>query len=171
MVMGERARGENRRRRKNTHHPMSRRLLETQNSPRSTRMEAPTSSKQKSSKRSGETGHPNATRLWRGETLTSIQKGQLRATLAGSVHTCARMWARGTVVTELCPACGHENEDLTPLWWNCKAEQYAHIREKAPQPTNVEAMHPPYRDMIWAQKDTQLPDWGRNEIAAVAAAE
>ena len=84
------------------------------------------------------------------------------------------MGARGTVVTGLCPACGHENEDLTHLWWNCKAEQYAHIREKAPQPTNVEAMHPAFRDMILAQKDTQLLDWERNnrtnEITAVAAA-
>ena len=36
-------------------------------------------------------------------------------------------------------------------------------------------MHPVYRDMILAQKDTQLLDWGKNnrtiEIAAVAAAE
>ena len=108
-------------------------------------------------------------------TRLGIQKGQLRAILAGAVHTCARMWERGTVVTGLCPACGHENEDLTHLWWNCEAEQYAHIREKAPQPTNVEAMHPAYRDMILAQKDTQLLDWERNnrtnEIVAVAAAE
>ena len=107
-------------------------------------------------------------------TRLGIQKGQLRAILAGAVHTCARMWERGTVVTGLCPACGHENEDLTHLWWNCEAEKYAHIREKAPQPTNVEAMHPAYRDMILAQKDTQLLDWERNsrtnEIVAVAAA-
>ena len=60
-----------------------------------------------------------STRLLRGKTLTSIQKGQLSAILASAVHTCARMWARGTVVTG--------------LWWNCKAEQYAHIREKAPE--------------------------------------
>ena len=72
-----------------------------------------------------------STRLLRGRSLTSIQKGQLRAILAGAVHTCARMWARGTVVTGLCPACGHENEDLARLWWKCKAEQYAHNREKA----------------------------------------
>ena len=104
-----------------------------------------------------------------------MQKGQLRAILAGAVHTCARMWARGTVVTGLCPACGYENEDLTHLWWNCKAEQYAHLREKAPQPTNVEAVHPAYRDLILVEKDTQLLDWERtnrtNEIAAVAAGE
>ena len=71
-----------------------------------------------------------STRLLRRKTLTSIQKGQLRAILAGAVHTCARMWARGTVVTGLCPACGHENEDLAHLWWNWKAELYAHIRDK-----------------------------------------
>ena len=92
-----------------------------------------------------------------------------------SGHTCARMLPRGTDVTGLWPACGHENEDLAHLWWNCKAEQYAHIREKAPQHTNVEAMHPAYRDMMLAQKDTQLPDWERNnrtnEMAPVAAAE
>ena len=59
----------------------------------------------------------------------SVEKGQLRAILVGAVRICARMWARGTVVTGLCPACGHENEDLTHLWWNCKAEQYAHYGE------------------------------------------
>ena len=51
-----------------------------------------------------------STRLLRERSLTSIQKGQLRAIVAGAVHTCARMWARGTVVTGLCPACGHEVE-------------------------------------------------------------
>ena len=75
----------------------------------------------------------------------------------------------------LCPACGHENEDLAHLWWNGKAEQYAHIREKVPQNTTVEAMHMANRDMMLAQKDTQRLDWERNnttnEIAAVAAAE
>ena len=105
-----------------------------------------------------------STRLLREQTLTIIQKGQLRAILAGAVHTFARMWARGT-----------ENEDLTHLWWNCQAEQYAHISEKVPQPTNVETMHPAFRDMMLAQKDTQLLDWERtnrtNEIAAVAADE
>ena len=50
MVMGERARGEDRRRREITHHPMSRRPLETQNSPSSTRVEAPTNNKQKQQK-------------------------------------------------------------------------------------------------------------------------
>ena len=51
-----------------------------------------------------------STRLLRERSLTSIQKGQLRAILAGAVYTCARMWARETV-------CGHENEDLAHLWW------------------------------------------------------
>ena len=60
------------------------------------------------------------------------------------------------------PACGREeqlsrgcaqlvatrNEDLAHLWWNCKAEQYAHIREKAPQHTSVGDMRPAYRDMM-----------------------
>ena len=99
-----------------------------------------------------------STRLLRRKTLTSIQKGQ-RAILAGAVQTCARMWARGTVVTLLCPACGHENEDLAHFWWNCKADHSAHIKEKVPQNTTVEAMHPAYRDMMLAQKDTQLLDW------------
>ena len=85
------------------------------------------------------------------------------------------MWARVTVVAGLCPACCHENEDLAHLWWNCKAEQYAHIREKVPQNTTVEAMHPAYRDMMLAQNNTQLLDRERNnstnEIRAVAAAE
>ena len=70
---------------------------------------------------------------------------------------------------------GFENEDLAHLWWNCKAEQYAHVREKVPQNTTVEAMRPAYKDMMLAQKDTQLLDWERNnrinEVAAVAAAE
>ena len=115
-----------------------------------------------------------STRLLRERSLTSIQKGQLRAILAGAVHTCARMWARGTVVTGLCPACGHENEDLAHLWWKCKAEQYAHIREKAPQHANVEEMHPTYRDMLLVQKDGQILEWAKNnrnnEVAAIAAA-
>ena len=34
-----------------------------------------------------------STRLLTSKTLTNIQKGQLRAILAGAVHTCARMWA------------------------------------------------------------------------------
>ena len=79
------------------------------------------------------------------------------------------------VVTGLCPACGYENEDLAHPWWNCEAEQHAHIREKAPQHTNVEDMHPAYRDMMLVKKDTQLLNWGKenrtNEVAAVAAAE
>ena len=64
-----------------------------------------------------------STRSLRGKTLTSSQKGQLRAILAGAVHTCARMWARGTVVTGLCPACGHENEDLTHQGENTSAHE------------------------------------------------
>ena len=44
-----------------------------------------------------------------------------------------------------------------------------------PQHTNVEDMHPAYRDMMSVQKDAQLLNWGKNnrniEIAAVAAAE
>ena len=104
-----------------------------------------------------------STRLLRGKTLTNIQKGQLRAILARAVHTCARMWARGTVVTGLCPACGHENEDLTHLWWNCKAEQYAHIREKAPQLKNVETMHPAYRDMMSGSEGHPAPGLGKKQ--------
>ena len=49
--VGERTRGENSRRRKVACHPVSRRLLEEQHSASGARMEAPTSSKQKSSKR------------------------------------------------------------------------------------------------------------------------
>ena len=64
------------------------------------------------------------------------------------------MWARGTVVTGLCPACGCENEDLAHLWWNCEAEQYAHTGRE-----HSEDMHPAYRDMMLVQKDTQLLNW------------
>ena len=42
-------------------------------------------------------------RLLRRRTLTDIQRGPLRAILAGVVHTGARMWARGRLVTR-CPA-------------------------------------------------------------------
>ena len=84
------------------------------------------------------------------------------------------MWARGRVVTGLCPACGHENEDLAHLGWKCKAGQYAHIPEKAPQHTNVEEMHWTYRDMLLVQKDGQLLEWAKNnrnnEVATIAAA-
>ena len=57
--------------------------------------------------------------------------------------------------------------------WKCKAEQYAHIREKAPQHANVEEMHPTYRDMLLVQKDGQILEWAKNnrnnEVAAIAA--
>ena len=62
----------------------------------------------------------------------------------------------------LCPACGIENEDLAHLWWSCRAEQYAHIREKALQRTTLEEMHLAHRDMFLAQKETQLLRWAKN---------
>ena len=53
--------------------------------------------------------------------------------------------------------------------------RYAHIWEKALQHTNVEHMHPAYRDMMLVQTDIQLLNWGKdirtNEVAAGAAAE
>ena len=120
VVMGERARGENSIRRKFACHPVPRRKLEAQYSASGARTEAPTSSKQKRQQKT-----------WRNSTKDTdehIQKGQLRATLAGAIHTCARMWAR-TVVTGLRPACGHENEDLAHLWWNCKNSTLASGRK------------------------------------------
>ena len=93
-----------------------------------------------------------STRLLREKTLTSIHKGQLRAILAGAVHTCARMWARGKVITGLCPACGHE--DLTHFCWNCKTEHTRHDERGNNAPA--------CRDMMLVQKDTQLLDGERN---------
>ena len=74
----------------------------------------------------------------------------------------------------LCPARGYDNEDLAHLWWSSSAEQYAHIRDRAPQQTNLEEMHLPHRDVLLVQQDTQLLEWARNnrteEVAAGMAA-
>ena len=112
VVMGERARGEDRRRRDITHHPVSFWRHRIRQAAREWRLRQ--AANRRAAKDLDKLDFQMSTRLLRGKTLTSIQRGQLRAILAGAVHTCARMWARGTVVKGLCPACGHENEDLTP---------------------------------------------------------
>ena len=60
------------------------------------------------------------------------------------------------------------------MWWSSRAEQYAHIREKAPQQTNLEEMHPAHRDMLLVSKDSQLLEWAKKNrtggVAAVVAA-
>ena len=38
-------------------------------------------------------------RLLRRRTLTGVQKRQLRAILTGAIRTCARIWARGRLVS------------------------------------------------------------------------
>ena len=104
------------------------------------------------------------------------QKAQLRANLAGVIRTCARMWARGRLVTGLCPACGYEK---TKTWLisggECRAEQYAPIREKGSPNVNIEEMHPAHRDMSLVLHDAQLLEWARHdrtdEVAAVSAAD
>ena len=58
-------------------------------------------------------------RLLRDKTLTSIQKGQLRAILAGAAHTCARMWARGRVVTG--PIVVSERMEILTSQWRQRA--------------------------------------------------
>ena len=171
MVMGESTRGENSRRRKVACHPVSRRPLETTIRQAAREWRLRQAAIRKTAKDLEKLNIQMSTRLQRGKTLTSIQKGQLRVILAGAVHT----WREEQLSHGLCPACGYENEDLAHLWWNCKAEQYAHIRERALQHTNVEDMQPAYRDMMLVQKDSQLLNWGKNnttnEVAAVAAAE
>ena len=154
----------NSRRRKLACHPVPRRRLEAQTRQAAREWRLRQAANRTAAKELEKLDIQMSTRLLGKKTLTSIQRGQLRAILA-----------RGTVVTGLCPACGYGNEDLAHLWWNCTAEQYAHIWEKAHQHMNVEDMHPSYRDMMLFQKDTQLLNWGKdnrtNEVAAVAAAE
>ena len=123
--------------------PEPRRLLETQDSGSCTRMGAPTGNQQKSNERLGEGRHPDVHQTVEGRTLTDVQIGQPRAILTRATQTRARMWSRGRFVSGL-------------------SEQSAHIREKAPEQTNLEEMHLPHRDMLLIQKDTQLLEWARN---------
>ena len=92
----------------------------------------------------------------RGNTLTSIQRGQLRAILAGAIQSCARMLARARMTTGLCPACVYEDEDLAHLRWGCRAEHCAPIPEKASPLVNIELVRPAHRDMLFVQHDVQL---------------
>ena len=173
VVMGERARGQNSRRRKFACHPVPRRILEAQNSASGARMEAPTSSKQKSSKRLGETRHSNVHPTAEGEDTDEHPERTTESDpgRCGS-HLCQNVGARNSCHGAVPSLWLRERRPRPPLVG--KAEQYAHIREKAPQHTNVEDMHPANSEML-VQKDTQLLNWGRdnrtNEVAAVAASE
>ena len=92
-----------------------------------------------------------STCLPRGNTLTHIQK---------AIHSCAKMWARGRVVTGSCPARGCEKRRLGS--W-------------PPPDVNIEEMRPAHRDMLLVQHDAQLLEWAghhrTDEVAAVSAAE
>ena len=62
----------------------------------------------------------------------------------------------------LCPACGHENEDLAHLWQSCRAENtLTSVRKRPSRPTLKRCTWHTERDMSLLQQDTQLSEWAR----------